>query len=60
MKLEYAEQIGSINGKVLYVNSVCLDKEANEIARGGAALFADGQIESELSAGEEGILLVEA
>ena len=60
MKLEYAEQVSSITGKVLYVNSVCLDKEADEIARGGAALFVDGQIESELSAGEEGILLVEA
>ena len=60
MKLEYAEQVSSISGKVLCVNSVCLDKEAEEIARGGAALFVDGQIESELSAGEEGILLVEA
>ena len=60
MKLEYAEQVSSIGGKVLYVNSVCLDKEAEEIARGGAALFADGQIEDEIPSGEEGILLVEA
>ena len=59
MKLEYAEQVSSIGGKVLYVNSVCLDKEADEIARGGAALFADGQIESEIPAGRETVLIIE-
>ena len=59
MKLEYAEQIGSINGKVLYVNSVCLDKEADEIARGGSVLFVDGQIEKEIPAGQEAVLLIE-
>lgn len=59
MKLEYAEQISSINGKILYVNSVCLDKEADEIARGGAVLFADGQIEREVPAGQEDVLLIE-
>lgn len=59
MKLEYAEQVSSISGKVLCVNSVCLDKEAEEIARGGAALFVDGQIESEIPAGQETVLIIE-
>ena len=59
MKLEYAEQVSSITGKVLYVNSVCLDKEADAIARGGAVLFVSGQIEDEVPAGQEDFLLVE-
>ena len=58
MKLEYAEQVCSIGAKVLYVNSVCLDKEADEIARGGAVLFVNGQIEAEVPAGEEDVLLI--
>lgn len=58
-KLEYAEQAGLIDGKVLYVNSVCLDKEGDEIARGGAVLFVDGRIEKEVPAGQENVLLVE-
>lgn len=58
-KLEYAGQAGLIGGKVLYVNSVCLDKEADEIARGGAVLFVDGQIEAEVPAGQEDVLLIE-
>ena len=59
MKLKYAEQVSSIGGKVLYVNSVCLDKEADEIARGGAVLFVNGQIEDEVPAGREDVLLIE-
>ena len=39
-KLEYAAQAGRIKSKVLYVNSLCKDREADDIARGGAALFA--------------------
>lgn len=58
-KLEYADQAGLIGGKVLYVNSVCLDKEADEIARGGSVLFADGKIEGEVPAGQEAVLLIE-
>ena len=59
IKYEYAEQAGKIRGKVLYVNSVCTDKEADEIARGGAVLFIDGKIDKEIPSGKEDILLVE-
>lgn len=59
VKLEYADQAGLIGGKVLYVNSVCLDKKADEIARGGAVLFVDGQIVSEVPAGQEMVLIIE-
>ena len=59
MKYEYAEQAGKIGGKVLYVNSVCKDKDEEEIARGGAALFIDGKIDREIPSGKEDILLVE-
>ena len=58
-KSEYADQAGLIGGKVLYVNSVCLDKEADEIARGGAVLFVDGQIIDEVPAGQEDVLIIE-
>ncbi|MBQ7359137.1 MAG: carbon-nitrogen hydrolase family protein [Lachnospiraceae bacterium] len=58
VKYEYAEQAGMIGGKVLYVNSVCVDKDEDEIARGGAALFADGEISREIPSGKEDILLV--
>ncbi len=59
-KLEYAEQAGKINAPVLYVNSVCIDKAAeDEIAKGGAALFAHGSIQEELPAGKAGTLIVE-
>ena len=44
--------------KVLYVNSVCLDREGHEIARGGAAYFQDGKIKRQTPAGEESILYV--
>ena len=59
IKYEYAVQAGKINAKVLYVNAVCLDKEGGEIAKGGAALFENGEIISEIPSGEEGVLLVE-
>ena len=59
MKYEYAEQVSKLNGKILYVNSVCLDKDEEEIARGGAVLFVDGKIEKEIPSGEEDILFVE-
>ena len=59
VKLEYAEQAGLIGGKVLYINSVCLDKEEDEIARGGSVLFIDGQIKKEIPSGWEGVLLTD-
>lgn len=59
VKHEYAEQAGKIDAKVLYVNSVCLDKEGDEIAKGGAALFEKGIIKKEIPSGKEGVLIVE-
>lgn len=59
VKFEYAEQAGKLPGTVLYVNSVCLDKEDEEIARGGAALFENGYIVKEIPSGEESVLVVE-
>lgn len=59
MKHEYADQAGKLDGKILYVNSVCTDKDEDEIARGGAALFINGTIEKEISSGQEDILFVE-
>jgi len=58
-KYEYAEQAGKLEGKILYVNSFCLDKDEEEIARGGAVLFIDGKIEKEIPSGKEDILIVE-
>lgn len=59
IKFEYAEQAQRACSTVLYVNSFCLDKEENEIAKGGAAVFVDGVIQKEIPAGKEGILLVD-
>lgn len=59
VKYEYAEQAGKVGCDVLYVNSVCKDKEAYDIARGGAALFAHGKIKQELSSKQEGLLFIE-
>ena len=59
VKLEYAEQAGKLSGKVLYVNSVCLDKQEEEIARGGAVLFENGCIVKEIPSGAENVLIVE-
>lgn len=60
MKHEYAEQAEKCGNKVLYVNSYCLDQNSQGIARCGAALFSQGKIESEIPAGIEGVLVVEA
>ena len=58
IKFEYAEQAGKIGGSVLYVNSVCKDKDGHEIARGGSVLFVDGKISKEIPSGKEDILFV--
>ncbi|UEA31192.1 carbon-nitrogen hydrolase family protein [Granulicatella elegans] len=60
MKHEYAEQAEKCGNNILYVNSYCLDQNSQGIARGGAALFSQGKIESEIPAGIEGVLVVEA
>lgn len=59
IKYEYAEQAGKIGGKVLYVNSVCKDKEFDDIARGGSVLYVNGEISQEIPSGKEDILFVE-
>ena len=59
IKLEYAEQVSALGKPVLYVNSVCLEREGYEIARGGAALFENGEIKCETPSGKESVLLVE-
>lgn len=59
IKYDYAAQAGKICENVLYVNPFCLDKEEDEIARGGSALFGNGKIEKESPAGREGVLVVE-
>ncbi len=59
VKHEYAEQAGRMESKVLYVNSVCLDKEGEDIAKGGAALFVEGKVAAEIPSGQEGVLIVE-
>lgn len=59
IKYEYASQANQFCETVLYVNSYCKDKEGDEIARGGSALFQNGEICAEIPSGREGILLVE-
>ena len=59
MKYEYAQQAQKCGSNILYVNSHCLDKNSDNIARGGAVLFNEGKIVRELPAGEEGVLIVE-
>lgn len=59
IKHEYAAQAGKIGGKVLYVNPFCIDKEGDEIAKGGSVLFLNGNIEQEIPSGKEDVLLVE-
>ena len=59
MKYEYATQAKQFCDTVLYVNSYCKDREGDEIARGGSALFIDGCIRAEIPSGKEDILLVE-
>lgn len=59
IKYEYALQAEKFCETVLYVNSVCLDKPGNNFAKGGAALFRSGHIDSEVPAGEDNLLLVQ-
>lgn len=58
IKHEYAEQAARFGHCVCYVNSVCMDREGFEIARGGATYFLDGRIKYQTPAGEESILYV--
>ena len=58
IKHEYAEQAARFGHSVFYVNSVCMDREGFEIARGGATYFLDGRIKYQTPAGEESILYV--
>jgi N-carbamoylputrescine amidase len=58
IKYEYAARVAELKSKVLYVNSICLDKEGVEIARGGAAYFENGRIIDEVPAGREELLIV--
>ena len=58
IKHEYAEQAARFGHSVFYVNSVCMDREGVEIARGGAIYFLDGRIKYQTPAGEESILSV--
>ena len=59
MKYEYASQANKFCETVLYVNSFCRDKEGDEIAKGGSALFRNGRIIQEAPAGKEDVLFVE-
>lgn len=59
IKYEYASQANKFCETALYVNSYCKDKKGDEIARGGSALFRNGEICAEIPSGKEGILLVE-
>lgn len=59
IKYEYASQAQKICEKVLYVNSVCIDREDEEIARGGSAFFENGNIRQEVPSGKEAVLFVE-
>lgn len=58
-KYKYAAQASKFCDMVLYVNSVCRDKEGEEIARGGSAFFENGNIRQEIPSGKEAILFVE-
>ena len=59
MKYEYADQAGKVCQTVLYVNSYCIDKEGDEVAKGGSALYRNGGILQESPSGKESILIVE-
>ena len=58
-KFEYAQQTALCGCSVLFVNPVCADSDAEDMASGGAAYFREGTIEKELPAGNPGILIVE-
>ena len=59
IKFEYAEQASKFCDVALYVNSFCKDKDGDEIARGGAACFKNGEVYKDAPAGDEKILFVE-
>lgn len=59
IKFEYAAQAQKACERVLYVNAYCKDKEGDEIARGGAALFENGLITKEIPSGKEDILIID-
>ncbi len=59
LKYEYATQANLFCETVLYVNSYCKDKDGYEFAKGGSALFQNGEISAEIPSGKEGILFVE-
>lgn len=58
-KYEYAFQASKFCDIVLFVNSLCKDKEGDEIAKGGSAFFENGNIRQEIPSGKEAILLIE-
>ncbi len=59
IKQEYAAQADRLHCEVLYVNSLCKDRLAEPLAKGGAALFRSGAIVKEIPSGKEDALLVE-
>lgn len=59
IKYEYASRAGELCKKVLYVNSFCRDKEGDDFAKGGAALFENGLVCREVPSGKEAVLFVE-
>lgn len=58
IKYEYANQAALCAKKVLLVNPFCVSKRTDEAA-GACAYFCNGKIQSELPAGNAGILLLE-
>lgn len=59
IKFEYAQQTNKFNSPVLYVNSVCTDSDWQQLSKGGAALFNQGQILSEVPSGKEQVLILD-
>lgn len=59
VKYDYAHQSSIFANKVLCVNSVCLDKDEIDTAKGGAIYFENGIIKYEIPAGKENVLIVE-
>lgn len=59
IKHEYAQQTSKLNCPVLYVNSVCTDSDWEQLSKGGAALFNQGQIITEAPSGKEQLLILE-
>ncbi len=57
-KYDYAIQAKLLNVPVVYVNSFCLDSDEENIAKGGSALFINGNIIEEIPSGKEGFLTI--